>query len=162
MLNGFANKITRNIWLGDYQSSVNKRFLNDNDIKIVINCAEEIPFNNYDYNVYDRKIISYKLHCIDDLSIKQNKIMYTYLNKILKIIDFYNKNNYHILIHCAMGIQRSAIIVLSYLYEYCIKKHNPIYAYNYLKQKRNVVFPFSINFKLAFCKRYNLDMNSLP
>jgi|TARA_B110000285_G_C14955046_1_gene528751 protein tyrosine phosphatase len=143
MINNFLKKIDisnhqdliiSNIYIGNYESSIDNNFLEKNKIKLIINCTKHLKFNN---NFNDVKIRI----PIDDNRIFKNYDILKYLD-ILNIIDTYRKKNHNILIHCYAGSQRSANIVLLYL----IKKLKLSYniSYEIIKQIRPICF-FPIN-----------------
>ena len=136
-------KILNNIYLSNYKESINDNYLDYNNIKVIINCSKDLPFNKNNY-------IKYRLSINDDLSKKSNIDLYKNLNNITEIIHLYTKKNYNILIHCYAGIQRSPSIIAAYLIRYY--NFSMYEAINYIKQKKNKTFYPKINFYNSLIK----------
>ncbi len=146
-----ANQIISGLWLGNLQSSQDLNFLRKNKISVIINCTKDLSFINIP-NVY-----KYRVPVHDDLTQNEIQSMCQWLNKILPIIDHHHKNGHQILIHCFAGIQRSAIVMLTYLYLYQIK--DPVQTLNLIKSKRPIAFTPSMNFIDCFKKRIIESVN---
>ena len=132
--------ILPNLYIGNSTSSENLKFLKENNIKLIINCTKKIQF----INNFEAKKIRIP---IDDNRVFKNYDILNYL-EVLDTIQEYRNRNQNILIHCHIGSQRSATIVLLYL----IKKLKYTYeqGYNLLKVKRPICFfPFN-NFNHVF------------
>lgn len=132
------NMIFKNIWIGNYKSSLDENFLKSNNIKLIINCTKNLDFCNLNI----KKI---RIPVNDDLRFESNMILLDYFYKIYDIIDNELNNNNNILVHCYAGAQRSATIVALYL----MKKYNFNFntAKHIIKNKRKICFfPFT-NFK---------------
>lgn len=117
------------LYLGSIDEASNMNWLRDNDIKVILNVASEVPlYSNCDIKTY--KIYLNDSPLQDILPILQ----YTY-----SIIDEAIKNRKNILVHCYAGISRSASIVIAYLImKYGISLQD---VYNYVKSKRNIINP---------------------
>ena len=118
------------IFIGNYQSSLNINFLKEKDIQLIINCSKNCIFlNNY-------KCKKIRIP-IDDNKIFKNNDLLKYID-CLNIIDDFRKKKYNILIHCEVGSQRSANILLLYL----IRKINLEYqtAFNIIRNIRPICF----------------------
>ena len=120
------NYIIDNIYLGDIVAASNETFLKEFNISIVINCAIEFE------SIYtDIKALELKLYD----SIYQNlfpKLEYAY-----KIIKQYPNTN--ILIHCIMGMSRSASLVVFYLMK--DKKWDYNTCFKFIQEKRPIAWP---------------------
>src|SRR3990167_7237281 len=103
-----ANKIINNLWLGDAVSALSKSFHTKENITVVINCSKTIKFDN------DIKY-KYRIPVDDNLQPSELIAMVKYIKKIIPVIKTHLDKGRTILIHCAAGMQRSAIVVLSYL-----------------------------------------------
>jgi protein-tyrosine phosphatase len=109
-----ANKITHGLWLGNKFAAKDKQFLEDNNIKYIINVSDHI--DNYFQNNFNYKYLRVPINNKDSDII----ILKEYLDVILDFINEAIVNNNNILIHCKKGHRRSAIIVAYYL----MKKYN--------------------------------------
>ena len=134
----YENKIINNIYLGNYNDSMNNDFIND--FNLIINCSKDLPFNsNINNNI--KKI---RVSINDDLSKQSNIDLYNYLNYITNVIHQYNNNNKKIFIYCYAGKQRSPSIIAAYLIKYY--NFSTYEAINYIKQKKNNTFKPKVNF----------------
>ena len=122
------NYIIDNIYLGGNDAASDENYLKQYNITTVINCAEEIV------SVY--KDIKYlELNLYDSF----NQPLFPKFEVAYKFIKKNSKNN--ILIHCALGVSRSASLVAFYL----MKEKGWDYdtCYNYMKERRPIVDPNS-------------------
>ena len=134
----YENKIINNIYLGNYNDSMNNDFIND--FNLIINCSKDLPFNsNINNNI--KKI---RISINDDLSKQSNIDLYNYLSYITNVIHQYNNNNKKIFIYCYAGKQRSPSIIAAYLIKYY--NFSTYEAINYIKQKKNNTFKPKVNF----------------
>jgi len=110
------------LYIGNILTATNKEWLADKNIKVIINCANELPMINL-----GNDILYYKLLLND---IPQDNLLANIKNTN-KLINNALKKNYNVLVHCAAGISRSASVIIYYLMTY----HNMCYdhAYTYLK-----------------------------
>ena len=107
--------IYKNIYLGDYRAAENEQYLKQYDILSVVNCAAELQMDYKD-------IKSYELYLHDT---PQERIIHSFEEGF----EFVQRNlDHNILVHCYMGISRSASFVIFYLmkvnkwdYDTCIK-----------------------------------------
>ena len=139
--------ILPNLYIGNYNSSKNLNFLKEHDIKIIINCTKNLNF------IESFKGEKIRIPIDDNRIFKNNDIL-----KYLNVLDIIHKNRLeknNILVHCHMGSQRSATIILLYL----TKKLDYSYdeGLNLLKLKRTICFYPINNFNHIFCD----DTNSL-
>lgn len=104
-----VNYIINNIWLGDSYSRKNTRFLRYYNIKAVVNCCQlpnkEISGINY-YSLY-----------LDDSENGRDRLYDSIIQYGKKIHQHIIKNR-GILIHCEMGINRSAYFLAGYFILY--------------------------------------------
>jgi protein-tyrosine phosphatase len=133
-----ANLIIPGLWLGNIEAARNREFMKNNNIKLIINCSNDIPnyFNNY--------INTIRVPVDDSLMDKDFVIMSKYIPTIIEIIydNLYRGNS--VLVHCYAGMQRSACIVCAFLMYYF--HINTYEAVIYIKSKRNIAFTPYINF----------------
>ncbi len=149
-----ANLIIPRLWLGDFNSSQNVQFLKDNRITVIINCTKDLPF------LQMPGIFKYRVPVHDNLQPEEIKDMGNWIGKILPLISQHYQKGRTILIHCAAGMQRSAIITLSYLYNY--HTHDSGEALYIIKSKRPIAFTPYMNFKSSFCENFGKNAcNSL-
>lgn len=130
-----------NLYLGDaefiYLSEVPK-------FDLIINCCPEINIS-YSNNNQDTKILRLKFDDDPNDNIKLINLLES--NKVLEQIHNYIKNGKSVLVHCAMGIQRSSTIIACYLIKYYNLSFNKTIMY--IKFKREQAFTTGIIFKEA-------------
>ena len=103
-------EVLSGLWIGDIDIMYNKKFIEDNQIKLIINCTIDYKFSEH-VGVQNVRIpLPNNLYNSID-TIKQNK------DKILTFIDSNLENN-HILICCVDGINISPFIASLYLIKY--------------------------------------------
>lgn len=137
-----ADQIIPHLWLGNFDSSQNREFIIRNHITVIVNCTKDLPFPNF------KGIYKYRVPVDDNLQRKEIISMSKWIGRILPVIMRHYKQKQNILIHCAAGMQRSAIVVLSFLYKYCIP--DAVLAYFLIKNKRPIAFTPNMNFKNSF------------
>ena len=130
------NKITNNIYLGNYKSS-KLDIINKESFDVIVNCTPKLPF-------YSHKTKNYRINVKDDLAYHSNILLTQYIHKILPILHHHIRNNKKILIHCRAGMQRSAAVTTCYLMKY--HSLNSDYAMKYIKKRRPVAFLSGSNF----------------
>ena len=138
-----ATQILPRLWLGNFDNSQDINFIYNHRITVIINCTRDLPF------LPVAGVYKYRVPVHDDMTRAEQIVMVQLLQRILPLIDYHYRRGRAILIHCAAGIQRSAIVMLSYLYHY--QGYDVIRAYNLIKQRRPIAFSPSINFKPSFC-----------
>ena len=124
--------IIPNLYLGSAQCSY---FYDKFDfiVNLCPECNIKLPKHAVGINIIDSPSENNKLiHLLQDIPILQN--IHKRLLKKEKV-----------LVHCAMGIQRSSTIVACYLIKYC--GFTPQSAINFIKTKRNVAFINGVNFQ---------------
>jgi protein tyrosine phosphatase len=166
MLRNSFDEIIPGLWLGDINSSHNIKFLKDNNITIVINCTKDIPYVNVP------GVSFYRIPVDDSLKHEDILLMEKSLPDVLEFLIYTHKqNSRNILIHCFAGVQRSAIVTLSYLfllkmaenYKNGIREDKEKVANDILKyiiQKRPQAFfgGHHINFKPSFERYFDLKL----
>ena len=142
------NKIIDNLYIGNHESPIDTDFLKENNIKLIINCTK-----SYSYNVKD-DIQMIRL-CITDFNSPENNIILANnVDKILEIMHIDLSCNEGVLVHCHMGQQRSAMVVVCYLMKY--HKMNLNDAIKEVKNKRKFSFLPEITFE-DFLKYYQIE-----
>ena len=137
-----ASQIIPRLWLGNFNDSQNLNFIMRERITVIINCTKDLPF------LPINGVIKYRIPVDDNLQYEEMVAMSAGLSQILPVIDTHYRNGRSILIHCAAGIQRSAIVVLSYLYAY--RALSSSQAYSMIKRRRPIAFSPSMNFARSF------------
>ena len=120
------NYIIDNIYLGNSEAANNEEYLKEYNISTVINCAEDLT------SVYkELKFMELNLYGIYE----QN--LFPKFDIAYKYIKLHSKNN--ILIHCVVGMSRSASLVIFYM----MKEKGWDYdtCYKYVKERRPIVEP---------------------
>jgi protein-tyrosine phosphatase len=122
-------QVLKNLYISDSKTVKDIFFLNDRNIKTIINCTSEIP------NFFPSEFRYVKLNMNDNLS----ENIETRLSLSFFFIKKALENNEGIVVHCHMGISRSATIILYFL----MKMYSWTYceAYNFLKTKRPEIQP---------------------
>ena len=141
------NKIMNNLYLGDAGFVYMEDLPNFN---LIINCCPEI--GQLSYSKDTEEIIRLKFH--DDVHDNNKLIQLLETGNILERIHNSIINNKPVIVHCAMGIQRSAAIIACYLIKYyniAIDK-----TILYIKYKRPEAFSTGITFEHAM-NYYNRD-----
>ena len=138
------DRITNHIFIGDWESSIDREQLINNDIKTII-CVNDRFKSSKNMYLYEELNINH--YHIQEYDIPLTNLL-KYFNKTNKIIKNSIKNEENVLVHCTMGISRSTTIVLSYLlYSNYINNNNTSedeklkILYNYVKSKRDIVYP---------------------
>jgi protein-tyrosine phosphatase len=144
-----ATQILNGLWLGNFEDAMNPIFHRQNHITVVINCTKDLPFLSHGNGTHP--VMKYRVPIDDDLSKQEITAMSEWLGYILPLIHTHRRQGRNILIHCFAGVQRSAIVMMSYLYRYeCPNRTQPRRVYEYLKFKRPIVFSPMMNFKHSF------------
>lgn len=105
-----ADKIIKNLWLGNYHSALNLDFLTKHNIKVIINITNDIPcrfehMNYIHWKVYDQMVC-------------QRRDMINIIDDIVDHIYIALKHNHGVLVHCKNGHHRSASIIMAFLMRY--------------------------------------------
>jgi dual specificity phosphatase 12 len=132
--------ILPNLYIGNKSSSQDLNFIKEHNIDLIINCSKNLKFIELN-NIKKIRIP------IDDNRILKNNDILEYL-ECLDTIEKFRKEKKSVLVHCHVGSQRSATILLLYL----IKKLGYSYeqGLNLIKLKRPICFfPFN-NFDHVF------------
>jgi len=133
------SKIIDNLYIGNHESPIDQVFLKEKNIKLIINCTK-----GYSYEVPEN--IQMIRLCITDFNSPENNIILAHsVDKILEIMNIYLDGNEGILVHCHMGQQRSAMIVVCYLMKFL--KINLYDSIKEVKNKRKFSFLPEITFE---------------
>ena len=129
LIDEHMNYIIDNIYLGDIDAAQNITYLKEYNITAVVNCADEF-FSEYE----DIKFIELRLY---DDSDPKSENLFPRIEVAYKFIKLHSKNN--VLVHCAMGVSRSATMVIFYL----MKEKGWDYdtCYQYIIERRPTIAP---------------------
>jgi len=132
------NLIEPNLWLGDFRSSLDKDFIEKNNIKLIINLSKNLNFVDLD------NVEKYRVAIHDNRSHESDVGMISHFPEVYKKMDYYLKAKKGVLVHCRAGMQRSATIVALYL----MKKRNLDFenAKKFIRSKRCIAFYPVVNF----------------
>jgi hypothetical protein len=144
-----AHEIIPGIWLGNKRAALNDKWLRGNNINVVFNATKDIPFSPIIRS-------QYRIPVDDNLQAEEIRNMSLWSHEIVyNLLKEYNQGN-RILVHCAAGMQRSAVIVGMFL---IIKRGiNWIQSIQYIQSIRPIAFRPSANFKnslIEFDKSYH-------
>jgi len=132
------NQIIDYLYIGSFTDAYDVKQLDSNNIKHIINVAEECNHKKkYDNITYEKyPIIEYFLPVKED---NKKDLNYENLEKIFNILDTYIKSKENVLIHCAHGMSRSVSFVIYYLMKK--NKIEALSALKYIRKKRSIVYP---------------------
>lgn len=126
----WPSRITRYVYLGDWQSASNETVFDNLGIKHVVNCCKERnAFEDKEGFMYHN--VSIVDHPSADIS--------TYFEAVVDFIDQATKQKQKVLVHCHAGVSRSTTVVVAFLMK--TKRWPYKKALNYVKQRRYIVDP---------------------
>jgi protein-tyrosine phosphatase len=137
----FSNRITNQIWLGNYVDSSNETFIKNQNIKVIVNCSRDLPF----YFNKNEVPFRYRIPVDDDRQDNSIQVMFLYLSKIVELIKRHVSRGENIYIHCHAGMQRSACVMAAYLM--AVRGFSPAEAIQYIKRLRPIAFTPFVNFQ---------------
>lgn len=138
------DEILPNLWLGNLNACLDKKFLKEKKIKAVVSLYSPKLNTNFFIN---KKIAIFQVQVKDNLSFKSNFVVFNNLDKILDFIHHYLQNNDGVLVHCHYGWQRSATVCAAYIMSTFNK--SMIDSVNYIRNKRDLSFFPDVNFFIA-------------
>ena len=146
----YASLIIPNLWLGNKISSMDKNFLQKNNIGLIINCSKHLPFTDLP------NISKYRLNVHDNFSNETENRIIENIEDINNLIDKFLSNNKGVLIHCHAGMQRAPTVTSCYImHRY---KNNDINkVINFIKQKRSIAFKPIINYFNTLVRYRNIN-----
>lgn len=144
------NEIYPGLWLGDISSSVDKSFLTQKKITMVINCTVTAPFTDLKTVRHHRR-----LPVKDNREKDQIYILYRNIDTLAILMHAHLKSGENLLVHCHAGRQRSAALVAGFLMKY--SDLEPEETISLIRTKRSVVGIPMINFKDALLQ-YHEDL----
>lgn len=133
-----VDMIIPNLWLGNIDSARDLEFHRRENINVIINCSNDIPF------FVNSGVRKYRIPVDDNLQPDQIKNMGKMLPQVIGIVEYHIRRGDRILVHCYAGMQRSAIVVYGYL---CAVGWHPKRAFSIMRTIRPIVFTPSMNFR---------------
>lgn len=132
-----SNEIIPNLYLGD-AGFVRE----DRSFELIINCCPEVDI------IYQEPSNVVYLRFHDDPRDNGKFLSELEKHKVLENIHAHVVGSKPVIVHCAMGIQRSASIVACYLLKYCVTNgvQNTL---DFIRSKRKVAFSTGYNFLQA-------------
>jgi len=132
-----ADYIIDGIYLGNVCAAHDAEWLEKNDVDILVNMASEWAEGNITYTC-----VEYLPYSLDDTTSQDEELTMRFINRVtgdlLRAVRRLGPNR-NLLVHCNMGISRSASLVIRYMQ---ITRHMTYdEAYNYIKKIRPVTRP---------------------
>lgn len=124
------SKITNRIFLGNFKDACDYDFISNNDIKLVINLAEEVPIS-YNLNI---KHLHYFLKDVSSQIITD--VIYSVYDHM---VNFFKSSDGNVLFHCYAGVSRSASVLIGFLMLYSNISLGD--AYSFVKSRRRIIKP---------------------
>lgn len=100
-------KVHPYIWIGSEQTAVSSDFIQDNNIKLIVNCTREVP------SYFAESIETVRIPLDDHPA--SAPIMYGAARDVTRRMKEYIDKGSTVLVHCAAGISRSSSIVACYM-----------------------------------------------
>ena len=147
-----ATEIYPGLWLGDIHCATDVAFLKEKGITCVINCTASLPFTQ-SKQVKHR----YRVPVKDNLQADQIYLMYTLLDKAVKLIVNHLPTD-TILVHCHAGRQRSVSVIIAFFMKCADMTKDD--ALTCVKSKRHVAGIPAFNFDRALTE-YENNLNEL-
>ena len=142
-----AHEILTNIWVSDIKTALDKEFITNHNIGVVINCTKDLPFTSLD-------IKKYRLPVDDNLQDCDKQDMLKYLPEMIDIILLAYKTLTPILVYCQVGIQRSPTVIAAFIIRMTGISYEE--AIRFIQSKKDMTFRPTINFNQSlqdFCKK---------
>jgi protein-tyrosine phosphatase len=146
-----ANEILPRLWLGNAKASQDDAFLKEKGIITVFNCTKDIPFNPLMKRCY-------RIPVDDNLKAEEIRNMELWSFEMMSKLSREYKEGRPILVHCAMGMQRSAAVVAMFLIT--TQKITSEDAIDKIREKRPIAFMPMANFGPAI-KGYEKSLQRL-
>eukprot|EP01080_Neovahlkampfia_damariscottae_P009340 gene9340-1427_t len=138
------SEILNFLYLGNAQNSISNEQLKELNIKLILNTAKECK------NYFKSEFIYKKFSFIDE----EFEDIFKFFDEAFEFIEMGRRNNQGILVHCFMGMSRSAAICIAYLMKYQRISLNE--SYNFVKKKRPII-EINIGF-MEQLKNYEIEL----
>jgi atypical dual specificity phosphatase len=136
-----AHEIIPGVWLGNKGASMDRAFLAQNNINVIINCTKDLPF------VKDMNLKLYRVPVDDNLEDAEIRNLELWAYEIAVKIARERAAGNRILIHCFAGVQRSAATTAIFLIS--SYRCSADEAISYIRSKRPIAFFGNVNFYRA-------------
>lgn len=140
-----AHEIIPGIFLGNKEAAHDLQFLRRNNIRLVVNCTKDIPFQSS-----ISTIENYRVPVDDKLAHEDSEKLLFLMPMILQKILSAHYNRSNVLVHCFAGIQRSATVVACLLM--FMHRMTSEEAIVYIRSIRPIAFTPSANFRYTLQK----------
>ena len=122
-----TREVLRNVYVGSKGSALSKAFFDSHNIRYVVNCTKDVPFNPNYPDIQGLRIP------VDDAPSQNNKMSQYLPFAVSAIISATQRDREGgVLVHCLAGQQRSATIVAGVLIRQ--KKMTPQEAIEYIQE----------------------------
>lgn len=139
------------LYLGNLQNSVNKTQLQQLGIGHILNAAKECK------NHFKDEFTYMKISLIDD----ENEDVLSYFDEGFRFIEDAKKQKSRVLVHCFMGMSRSAAIVIAYAMKY--KNWSLKRAYQHVRKHRPIIdLNMGFMYQLIEYERKLFGVSSIP
>ena len=133
-----ANEIIPRVWLGNRFAAWDEKWLKQNNITVIFNCTQDLPFA-------PSAVTRYRVPVDDNLQAEEINNMTKWSPEIAyKVLREY-KAGKTILIHCAAGMQRSAAVTTFFLIT--LTGDTAPVIMSHIRRKRPITFVPQANFR---------------
>lgn len=174
-----CSEIIPNLYIGNYKAAMDIPLLHEKNIGAIINCTKTTPFvadfiDTVDQDVPE-DVLAYiaatarvRIPVDDSLRIEDINKMTEYFDSVLPFLyNQYFQENKCVLVHCAAGRQRSAVVVAAFLYNHVVPSAygsgtRDLHAViRFMRRKRPEVFSYgwSINFKKSLEDYFSVQLD---
>lgn len=136
-----ASRITRHIWIGDEDAALDRKILDGLNIRAIVNCTEHVP-NKWSDIDYINVTVGDPGPNADANCEDFEKMCECLMDTAVFMLSAVRRGR-NVLVHCRSGKQRSAFVVLYYLW---LHGYRWIDSYKIIKNKRRVAFQGGVNF----------------